>query len=267
MIAWGLHAFRGWQKAKAAHKPPVVRISAGMFHMGAEIGPAEETPAHDVTLASFSIDLTEVTVAAYRLCVEAGRCAPSIKFGHCNWGREGREDHPINCVDWLQAKAFCAWAGKRLPLEEEWEYAARGRDGRRFPWGDSPPGAALLNACDKECGLALARAQRVAGPVLFPESDGWATTAPVGSYAAGECAFGARDLAGNVREWTASPFCAYTAAAASVSPTAPDRCNEARRVTRGGGWSDAAAGTLESTSRAGEEPTTWADNRGFRCAR
>ncbi len=262
-----LHAFRGWQKAKLTRKPPVVHIPAGMFRMGAELGPAEEKPAHEVTLSSFTLDLTEVTVAAYRLCVDAGRCAPSIKFGQCNRGREGRDDHPINCVDWAQAKAFCAWSGKRLPTEEEWEYAARGRDGRRFPWGDSPPGPRLLNACDKECGLARERAQAPDGPLLFPGSDGWATTAPVGSYPDGESAFSARDLAGNVWEWTSSPFCAYTAARAVVSSTSPDRCNEPRRVSRGGRWSDAASGDMDSTRRASEDPTTWADNRGFRCAR
>ncbi|MEP7126401.1 MAG: SUMF1/EgtB/PvdO family nonheme iron enzyme [Byssovorax sp.] len=267
VIAWGLHVFQGWQRARVARKPPMVRVTAGTFRMGAELGAAVERPAHEVTLAGFSIDLTEVTVAAYRLCVDADRCAPSIKFGQCNWGREGRDDHPINCVDWAQAKAFCAWVGKRLPTEEEWEYAARGRDGRRFPWGDSPPGPRLLNACDKECGLARERAQGPSGPLLFPESDGWATTAPVGSYPEGESAFSARDLAGNVWEWTSSPLCAYTAAPASVSATTPDRCTDARKVTRGGGWSDGAAGDLESTARVGEDPTSWAENRGFRCIR
>jgi formylglycine-generating enzyme required for sulfatase activity len=266
MIAWGVHAFEVWQKARLARKAPVVRVSAGMFRMGGELGPAEERPAHDVTLSSFSIDLTEVTVAAYRLCVDAGRCTPSIKFEQCNWGRADRDDHPINCVDWAQAKAFCAWAGKRLPTEEEWEYAARGRDGRRFPWGNSPPGPQLLNACDKECGLARERARSRDAPLLFAESDGWATTAPVGSYPAGESAFGVLDLAGNVWEWTASPFCAYAPAPEIVSSTSPARCVDTRRVSRGGGWRDALPGNMESTTRLGEDPTTWADNRGFRCA-
>ncbi len=221
MIAFGGHAYRGWQKAKLARKVPVVRVSAGMFRMGTESGPAEERPPHDVTLSSFSIDLTEVTVAAYRLCVDEGRCSPSITWDRCNGGRVDRDDHPINCVDWLQAKAFCAWAGKRLPTEEEWEYAARGRDARRWPWGNAPPGPELLNACDKECARARQRSQSLEAPLLFEASDGWATTAPVGSYPEGESAFGVLDLAGNVWEWTASPFCTYAGAPARVSPTSP----------------------------------------------
>ena len=267
MIAFGVHAYRGWQKAKLARKALVVRVSAGTFRMGTESGPAEERPAHDVTLSSFSIDLTEVTVAAYRLCVDEGRCSPSITWDRCNWGRGDREDHPINCVDWLQAEAFCAWAGKRLPTEEEWEYAARGQDARRLPWGNAPPGPELLNACDKECGRARERGQSPEAPLLFEASDGWATTAPVGSYPRGESAFGVMDLAGNVWEWTASPFCTYAADPASVSPASPARCADPRRVSRGGGWSDTQPDRVESTRRAGDDPTSWADNRGFRCAR
>ena len=101
--------------------------------------------AHGVQL-----DATEVTTAQYARCVDAGGCSkdeltlsdwgPS-KF--CNWGKPGREQHPINCVDWSQASSFCAWAGKHLPTDEEWDAAAGAREGRRFVWGDAEPAKQL----------------------------------------------------------------------------------------------------------------------------
>jgi formylglycine-generating enzyme required for sulfatase activity len=139
-----------------------------------------------------------VTVAAYRLCVRASACAPPIKHEGCNWEQRGRDDHPINCVDWAQANAYCAWMGKRLPTEEEWEYAARGREGRRYPWGDEAPGPTRVNVCDKECRRMAERGRGQLPPIMFEASDGWGSTAPVGSYPAGNSPFGVADMAGNI---------------------------------------------------------------------
>ena len=127
--------------------------------------PQRERPYRQVTLDTFYIDRTEVTLAAYRACVEAGACTdhhlegyepanepmpdvngkPRLAFSReltpsprCNWGKPGREEHPINCVSWYYARDYCTWAGKRLPTEAEWEKAARGVDGRIYPWGDNP---------------------------------------------------------------------------------------------------------------------------------
>ena len=100
------------------------------------------------------MDLTEVTVAIYDACVRAGSCTraggPDLD-PFCNEGKPERANHPINCVDWNQAMTYCNYIGARLPTEPEWEYAARGSDGRKYPWGNTPPNAHLLNACGDEC--------------------------------------------------------------------------------------------------------------------
>jgi formylglycine-generating enzyme required for sulfatase activity len=251
------YGVRRHRASRLAHDPPMDTLPAGSYRMGADDSAPEERPAHTVQVASFRLDTYEVTVGAYRLCVKARACSEPIVHEGCNWGRADREDHPVNCVDWLQAEAHCRWAGKRLPTEEEWEYAARGTLGRRFPWGDAPPGPALLNVCDRECKHMAERARGQLPPTMFEASDGWASTAPVGSYPAGNGPFGTADLAGNVWEWTSSAACPY----------AEPGCDSPRKTTRGGGWSNAYTANIESTTRAPIEPTAWSDAIGFRCAR
>jgi formylglycine-generating enzyme required for sulfatase activity len=90
-------------------------------------------------LPALCMDRTEVTVSAYAACVASGKCTPAYKGGPCNAGVAGRESHPINCVYWNQADAYCKAQGLRLPTEEEWEYAATGGDGRTYPWGEAAP--------------------------------------------------------------------------------------------------------------------------------
>jgi formylglycine-generating enzyme len=126
---------------------PMVAIPGGSFVTGE---PADDagwpmTASHGkVTLAPFSLDTTEVTVAAYAACVASERCSRASQGDLCNAGQPGRESHPINCVDWDQAEAYCKATGKRLPTEEEWEWAARGGErGWKYPWGDDPPGGQL----------------------------------------------------------------------------------------------------------------------------
>ncbi|MBY0399184.1 formylglycine-generating enzyme family protein [Myxococcota bacterium] len=147
----------------------------------------DEKPARRVALVAYSIDKTEVTVAAYRACVSAGICSAPDTGGSCNGEASGRDRHPINCVNWDQASAFCRWAGKRLPTEPEWEKAARGTDGRRFPWGNESysPSGGLANLSGSE--------------------DGYSETSPVGSFPGGDSPYGAVDMAGNVWEWTSDP--------------------------------------------------------------
>jgi formylglycine-generating enzyme required for sulfatase activity len=175
----------------------MVRITAGSFSMGTD-GPddsqPDEKPVHRVTLPAFQLDRTEVTVGAYAACVAAAACIPFTTVQDsvysegqnkwasqfCNWGKARREQHPINCVPWDEAKKFCVWANKRLPTEEEWEYAARGSEGRTYPWGEAFPGPSFLNACGEECSDKFSGWTR-----MYSGNDGWWHTAPVGSFPAG----------------------------------------------------------------------------------
>lgn len=246
----------------------MVAIPSGDFAMGNDgaDGNDNERPTHPVSVAAFRIDRTEVTVAAYHRCVEAGRCSepeayrsPSGDYRvFCNWKNPAdRDKHPINCVDFRQALAFCAWAGKRLPSEEEWEYAARGGgENRRYPWGNDEPTSRYLNACGSECPGNLIAHRFPGGRALYPDSDGWPETAPVGSYPAGASKQGVLDMAGNVWEWTASRYKTYDGAHA-----------EDKRVLRGGSWGGGDARTLRTTNRFRLDETSRAQFLGFRCAR
>ncbi len=238
-------------------------IPAGVFPMGTLAGTTEERPVHDVKVDAFCMDTLEVTAGAFEECVKAGACtAPTAPEGDdqqaCTYGVSERSKHPINCVDWNQASAFCARAGKRLPLEEEWEYAARGTDGRPFPWGTSMPTATSMNACGTEC--SAKDASRRSKP-LYPGDDGHVTTSPVGSFLSDKSPFGVLDMGGNVSEWTAS----YHSKDYASPP------NTARRVLRGSAW---LYGTLPNhpdggmtTIRWDADPSTSNYVAGFRCAR
>jgi formylglycine-generating enzyme required for sulfatase activity len=206
---------------------------------------------------TFCMDVTEVTVAAYGACVAADACTEPNqykaddpdKLGACNWKRPDAEQHPINCVDWEQAKAYCAWHNERLPTEDEWEWAARGGDeARRFPWGKDGPTAERLNACGAECVAWAKRASGKTWSSMYEEEDGWVTTAPVGSFPQGATPLGIQDMAGNVWEWTSSKL---------------DRAN---KVTRGGGWSDFKPERVHASFRSSDAPATRSRSLGFRCA-
>lgn len=146
--------------------------------------------------------LAPVTVAQYKKCTTDGGCTEPDSGPFCNWNAKGRDNHPINCVDWYQATQYCEWAGKRLPREAEWEKAARGTDGRKYPWGDDEFAEALkrrANIADEDARSALG----CDGIPLVAAGyhDGFVTTAPVGFFPDGASPYGARDMAGNVMEW------------------------------------------------------------------
>ena len=114
-------------------------IPGGSFIMGSDTDAENEAPAHEVSVTPFELSVTEVTVAQYQACVDAGRCSePGSNGAKCNWGRMGRESHPINCVDWGQARTFAKWLGRDvdLPTEAEWEYAARGGEDYLYAGSD-----------------------------------------------------------------------------------------------------------------------------------
>ena len=251
-------------QAVAARGGAMVPIPGGTFLMGSNDGDADERPVHPVNVASFDMDQTEVTVQAFEECVSARACLEPSPYERiqgnwrifCNWRHaDGRARHPINCVDWNQATTFCEWAGKRLPTEEEWEYAAR-RGNRTYPWGDNPPDERLVNACGAECvadGIAKGFPSRASIPW---GSDDWPETAPVGSFPAGASIDGVQDLIGNVWEWTSSGY---------SSDYGKNRADGVR-VFRGGYWSGSAT-YLRATSRVRLEPTYRSGSLGFRCAR
>ena len=247
----------------------MVRVAAATFKMGSDAGEPDEKPVHDVTLAAYCIDAREVTVADFKRCADAGKCVAhataewrgisekdrEFRSQSCNWGQSGRDNHPINCVDWRQASAYCAFAGKRLPTEEEWEYAARGKDGRTYPWGEAAPGPALLNACADEC-VAWAKTQGLTWKAMHAGDDKYPTTAPVGSYDAGKSPFGVHDMAGNVAEWTASGY----------SQDYGRARNEVNRVIRGGSARSETATLVRASNRHKNVATDRLGGIGFRCA-
>ena len=151
----------------------------------------------------------------------------------------GKSAHPVVQVSARDAAAFCAWAGLRLPSEAEWEFAARGRDGRRYPWGDAPPDQGA--AARANFGTVLCCAPDAA--------DGYRTTAPVGSYPTGASPFGLMDMAGNVWEWTGNRF--------------PGRPQEV--ALRGGGWGNNPY-CLRVSYRHANPPDIGLGMVGFRCA-
>jgi len=213
----------------------MARIPAGRFSMGST-GRDDEKPVHQVALASFEMDVTEVTTAQYEACVRAGTCqAAGTQGEYCNAGKSDRQGHPINCVSWDDATAFCSWAGRRLPTEEEWEYAARGTDSRTYPWGSGTPGSQLC---------------------WNREISGQGTCA-VGSFASGKSPFGVQDMAGNVWEWTSTAYCPYSG----------KNCAEAARVDRGGGWLDGSPSLVRASDRHRFARANRSNNLGFRCAR
>jgi formylglycine-generating enzyme required for sulfatase activity len=232
----------------------MVEVPGGTFAMGSPEGAGEsqEHPRHRVTVGPFRLDRTLVTVSAYGACVRSGACTaagnqqrgtPGARPGEddfCNGARPDRADHPINCVDSSQAVAYCAWVGKRLPTEEEWEWAARGPDDRKYPWGTTEPSGQLcwhrLSGDDYRHALG---------------------TCPVGAYPSGDAASGAHDMAGNVWEWTSTPW----------APAYDKPGDITARVVRGGGWRDSDPSVFRGASRNGSFETDRVINLGFRCAR
>ncbi|MBI2568138.1 MAG: formylglycine-generating enzyme family protein [Candidatus Schekmanbacteria bacterium] len=227
-----------------------VLVPAGEFQMGCDDAQngqwscdSDEFPVHAVLLDAFYIDAYEVTVAQYKTCVTAGSCAAANTVGTCIYNASGKEQHPINCVDYNQATAYCAWAGKRLPTEAEWEKAARGTDQRWFPWGNTDPDCTYANA--SYCVDA---------------------TLPVGSYPKGVSPYGANDMAGNVWEWVSDWYgSGYYAQSPYQNPTGP--ASGSYRVNRGGGWDSDVARYVRAANRLNGTPSDQDDSLGFRCGR
>jgi formylglycine-generating enzyme required for sulfatase activity/serine/threonine protein kinase len=257
----------------------MVTVSGGRFFMGSDEGRPAERPAHGVSVTRFCIDRLEVTAGAYKACSDRGDCKRAgtsnrwaglrtklarSRDPSCDGHASGRENHPMNCVDWSMADRFCRAEGKRLPTEAEWEFAARGSDGRTYPWGEQSPSANHVNACGSDCLAWLAKHGGESDGALPGSSDGFVTTSPVGAFPLGAAASGAQDMAGNVAEWVADWYAEYSGDD-QVDPQGPALGKT--RVIRGGAWSDGSAKALTSTSRARSAPEVRSHSVGFRCAK
>ena len=249
-------AIAGLTGAAAAQE--MVRVPAGPFTMGSDDGPADERPAHVVTLREFEIDRLPVTNADFaKFLQQLGPVAASgeryfdwddadarIHRIDGTWRADaGYGDHPVVEPSWLGAHTYCRWLGKRLPTEAEWEKAARGMDRRRYPWGDAAPTSQHAHFAKR-----------------------YNDTAPAGAHPAGVSPYGALDMAGNAWHWVSSAYRPY-----------PYRDDDGRedptpgpvRGTRGGGH-DSSATELRTTERGrnvSRGPRAGHHNIGFRCAR
>jgi formylglycine-generating enzyme required for sulfatase activity len=222
----------------------LVFVPEGAFLMGYAGGFSDELPEHNVTLNAFWIDQTEITNGAYELCVQAGTCKPPSRFtsnaiDHY-YGNPDYTDYPVIYVSWNDAQTYCNWAGMRLPTEAEWEKAARGTDGRIYPWGDSAPDDHLANFDDHVMDVTL-----------------------TGSYPEGASPYGALDMAGNVWEWTSDWYGKdYYSQSPSLNPGGPE--TGTKRVIRGGSWIYDAPGSRTSY-RFSKDPAYASYDTGFRC--
>jgi formylglycine-generating enzyme required for sulfatase activity len=251
-------------------------VPAGSFTMGADRGGEEdERPAHEVTLAAFYLDRTEVTNEAYEACVRAHACpSPDRNAARANHAgadaRFRRPRQPVVGVSWHAASAYCAFRGARLPREAEWERAARDADGRRYPWGNEPP---------------------TPERAVFGRSLREGTTDDVATHPEGRGPYGHEDLAGNVWEWMNDEYDPYAYKRAGASRGEPGTCrailaaqDELRRdgkqgytgsnpipttcehVLRGGAFNYDAPG-LRTSNRVHHPGTYRLVMAGFRCAK
>jgi formylglycine-generating enzyme required for sulfatase activity len=233
----------------------LVWIPGGSVQIGCVNGDRKcatwEKPTRAAKIDGFWMGKTDVSVAAYEKCVQAGNCTvPNHAVDVCNWGR--RKDHPINCEDWNQAKQFCEWIGARLPTAEEWEYAAKSGEDRIHPWGNEKLTGKRANYCDIQCPKALLPKNRELWEqnhwIDTHEDDGWASTSPVGAYPQGSTRWGLLDMVGNVWQWTASDY------------------DPQNKEIRGGSWLDEPS-WLRTSARLKHSTSTRHIDIGFRCVR
>ncbi len=220
-------------------------VPAADFIMGSPpgVGFDDERPMRKRHLEAFEIDVNEVSVADYAGCVRASACTAAATDAYCNTRTPDRGDQPINCVTQPQADAYCKWAGKRLPTEEQWEYAARGTPPRTYPWGENAPQSDLV------CWKRSPEGQRLAGPIFVG-------TCTVGGRALAHGPFGAIDMAGNVAEWTSTRY--------TRNYGEPEGAG-AEFVVRGGSWVDQNPLSLRGAARTVHAAGAADRTIGFRC--
>jgi serine/threonine-protein kinase len=222
----------------------MLELPGGRFTMGSGDPHASpnERPPHAVTVQPFRIDKLEVSVGAYRACVDKHACArPQRTSASCTYDL-GDPELPVSCVRWLDADTYCRSIGRRLPRETEWEFAARGTATMRYPWGHAT-----------NCAMAATLYNEITS-----RSCSGKAPAKVGTHPHGASVFGVLDLTGNVEEWTAD---FYTESPAGASPRAG-----ASHVLRGGGWLSTPFASRLTVRNWGSSVEA-GPNVGFRCAK
>lgn len=237
-----------------------VSLPGGEFTMGClakdTLCQDDEKPARKVVVAPFALGRYPVTVAQYQKCVDDKNACSGMP-GTVDWGHQvgtmsnGKHDHPLNFVDWAEAKRMCEWLGARLPTSEEWEWAAKGGENRIYPWGDAPVTGTRANYCDANCAEAaepsVMESMKDHIKVDASQNDGYAATSPVGSFPAGASKHGILDMAGNVKTWTTTQYDAE------------------HYEVRGGAWHDTAQ-SLRASRREKNHPSWESFGVGVRCA-
>ena len=219
-------------------------VPAGEFVMGSVTGDADEQPVRRVYLDAFFMDLYQVSVGQYAKFLEATSQAAPPDWSIMNKSRH--QNRPVVNVDWADANAYCTWAGKRLPTEAEWEKAARGTDGRTYPWGNELPTGFRANSMREKW------------------SNHWVVM-PVGMYEEGKSPYGLYDMAGNVWEWVSDWYAPdYYESSPLQNPMGPPTGES--KVIRGGSWGSGPK-DLRSADRDTHVPSARGLGTGFRCAK
>jgi formylglycine-generating enzyme required for sulfatase activity len=251
------------ERAKLPAHDEMVMIPAGTFIMGSDkkvdrnAYPAE-FPQRKVYLDAYEIDKFEVTTVQFLKFVLAANRAPLIDWQYDGGNfQETMASHPVMHVSWFDADAYCKWAGKRLPTSAEWEKAARGEDGRIYPWGNEPAGLSRANF--GRTGLSGPVRDRPERLLLYPP------IISVDKYENAVSPYGLFQMAGNVAEWTADWYDPhYYKRAPDRNPKGPETGTQ--KAFRGGGWIDSTP-SVRPAQRNGTDPSTKMNWLGFRCAR
>ncbi|MEK7234842.1 MAG: formylglycine-generating enzyme family protein [Elusimicrobiota bacterium] len=255
--SWMVPVWEVGENDSQAGKPGVpvewVSFNRGKFTMGSDDDGKSFTtakPTHEVTIEAFDMSKTLVTTEQYKECVIQLRCTEPDTGSYCNWEQEGRQRHPINCVDWDQANQYAEFQGARLPSESEWEYAAMSAGKRRkYPWGDGDANCdnAVMYGCVRGVG-----------------------TMPVGSKPAGDTIEGLSDMVGNVWQWVGDMWHDSYAGAPTDGGAWQDEdtgSGPRRRVIRGGSFYSKDANFLRVEYRGRSGAWLRSPLTGFRLAR
>jgi formylglycine-generating enzyme required for sulfatase activity len=251
------------ERVKLPAHDEMVRVPEGPFLMGStkkadRNAYSAEMPQRKVYVDAYDIDKFEVTTVQFLKFVLATKRDPLIDWQYDGGNfQEEMANHPVMHVSWFDADAYCKWAGKRLPTEAEWEKAARGEDGRIYPWGNQPAGLSRSNF--GRTGLSGPVRDRPERLLLYPP------IISVDKYDNGVSPYGVFQMAGNVSEWVADWYePKYYATAPDKNPKGPETGTQ--RAFRGGGWIDSTP-AVRVAQRNGTDPNTKMNWMGFRCAR